>query len=143
MRQEIENQAMDPLSLSAEDLEKDAMLDYSKIFSYVQGPMLNSRLYSLFNIRPHDQRPVLDLEDDESSIYSNYKKELKENENSGRLEHRLPGLDSLIARLENQCKRVFDSIAETQQRKVRFGDLIELSSQGARHHDVRMIIQVL
>jgi anaphase-promoting complex subunit 4 len=63
LRHEIDIQAADPTSASAEEAaEKDTMIDHAKVLNYVQGAMTKSRLVEFFQ-QPSDieERPQLDL----------------------------------------------------------------------------------
>ena len=140
MRLEIEMQAVEPGSQSAEDTaSKYAALDYAAIFQYIQGALLDSGLYELLNVSSSaDERPMWETPPETSTMYEIYKKALRSNRDS-RAEKRLPGLSALVSRLERQCKMVFCRIAETQKRKVRFGSPILLSKRGLTSFDSRVV----
>ena len=144
MRQEIEIQGMDPTSQSAEETaEKDNMLDYASILEYIQGGMLRSRQVELLNLQPeNDTRPQWDISKAGRSIYEAYKTDLKSLSTGALLERRLPGLAELVTRLESQCNLVFERIAETQKRKVRFGDLVRLEIDPPICYDMKMLMEV-
>ena len=146
LRQEIETQATDPLSLSADEAtEKDTMLDYASILDYIQGAMLQSRLIELLNIQPEtDERPSWDLATEGRSIYNAYKRDLKTFSKGSLPEKKPPGLATLVTRLESQCQIIFTRIAETQKRKVRFGDPIclEKDAGASKCYDMRMLVEV-
>ena len=144
LRHEIETQATDPSSLSAdESTEKDVMLDYASILDYIQGAMLQSRLIELLNIQPEsDQRTLWDLAKEGRSIYNAYKKDLKTFSQGSLPDRKPPGLAMLVTRLESQCRIVFTRIAETQKRKVRFGNLVWLENKPSQCYDMRMLVEV-
>ena len=143
LRQEIEMQATDPTSVTAEEpADKDVMLDYLLILEYIQGSMQNSKLYELLNIqRPSDERPQWQMPEDQTTLYESYRTEIQKIRQDQRPDRKLPGLDSLLQRLDRQCKIVFQRLAAAQGRKVRLGSLIQFE-EGVAHHDMRMIAQV-
>ena len=145
LRQEIDIQATDPTSASAEETaEKDSMLDHTEILDYIQGAMLQSRLVELFNIQSSDdKRPQQDLASEGRLIYQAYKKEVKAYSQGKLPEKKLPGLDSLTARLDTQCSVLFNRIAETQRRQVRVGSPTLLQEGCSKHVDMRMVVEVL
>ena len=144
LRHEIESQATDPMSLTADDLaDKDAHLDFPQILEYIQGAMQHSALFELFGLQSSsDERPEWDVRQESGSIYARYKKEVKEMRQGTRPATKLPGLAALIERLSKQCKVVFTRIAETQKRKVRFGDAVSLGELSSSCYDSRMIVYV-
>ena len=144
IRQEIENQSTDPLSLAAsEAAEKDIVFDYPQILEYVQGAMLRSDFFDLFDLLPPgDKRPASEIHDDSGSIYPRYKKQVKARKDASSGKHRLSGLAALLSRLERQCQVVSGKIAETQKRKVRFGDLVQLMEGECACFDARMLSTV-
>jgi anaphase-promoting complex subunit 4 len=142
LRTEIEIQATDPLSVTAEEnLNKDAMPDYPLILEYVQGAMLNSKLYDLLNLQINDNRPTWDLMGKDNLSYEQYKQDIRRVREEQNTERKLPGLDSLLTCLNRQCATVFQGIAEAQGRKVRLGDSVQIGTN-VTHSDIRMITQV-
>ena len=128
---------------AGEMAEKDHFLDHLQILKYIQGPMLRSRLIEVLGIQPDvDTRPSWDFSDESSPIYSRYKVDLKTFLQGSQTERKLPGMDVMIARLDRQCRVVFERIAETQKRKARFGDPFSLGRLQPRCLDMRMLIEV-
>ena len=144
LRHEIENQATDPLSLGVDDTtEKDTPLDYQQILDYIQGAMQQSTLFELFGLQAsQDERLRWDIRENSDPIYDRYKSEVKQIRQGAKPETKLPGLAALIERLNRQCKIVFTRIAETQKRKVRFGDVISLCEISSSCYDARMTVHV-
>lgn len=144
MRQEIEIQGMDPTSMTSEEgTEKDTMLDYAQILEYIEGPLLQSRLVELFGVQASpSNREEWEMADVESLIYDSYKRDLNALQALAPSEKKLPGLDKLITRLEDQCKVVFDRIAETQKRKVRFGEPVLFGTGTVKCAAMRMLVDV-
>lgn len=123
LRHEIDIQAADPTSASAEEVaEKDTMIDHAKVLNYVQGAMTKSRLVEFFQ-QPSDieERPQLDLAAEGTSLYDLYKKELKRYNQSTQMDKRLPRLNDLFAHLSRQCEVIFNMISQTQRRNVMYG----------------------
>lgn len=143
VRQEIETQATDPMSSAAEEsIDKDVMLDYQQILDYVQGAMQQSQLFELFDMQqPDEQRPDWEAMDGVSPLYDRYKIEVRKMRDGTRPERRLPGLHSLLLRLDRQCKVVFERTASAQRQKVRFGQSLRVG-QATDHYDMTMIPKV-
>ena len=144
LRYEIENQATDATSFTVDDVsEKDPCLDYQQILDYIQGAMQRSTLFELFGLSPSsDERPEWNVREDNGPIHARYKDEVKEMRRGTKLSIKLPGLAAMIERLSRQCKTVFARIAETQKKKVRFGDVIYLGELNPECYDSRMIVHV-
>lgn len=123
LRNEIDIQAADPTSSSAEEAaEKDTMVDHAKVLDYVQGAMTKSRLIEFFQQPANvDNRPQLDLAAEGTSLYDLYKKELKRYKEGTQMDKRLPRLQDLFAHLSNQCEIIFNNISLTQKRNVMCG----------------------
>ncbi|KAL9615153.1 MAG: hypothetical protein Q9167_000359 [Letrouitia subvulpina] len=139
LRQEIENQATDPTSASAQEAaEKDTSVDYGNVLEYIQGAMKESKLLELLGNRD-DHRPKWDLDAEGRSLYQLYKKEVSELNKGASAQKQLPGLDDLIAHLDKQCGLVFGRIAETQRRNVRFGPSIQVGQGVPDCMDMRMV----
>lgn len=127
LKSEIETQAINPMSAAADEhLERDIIPDYPKILDYVQGPMLNSRLYELLDLQINKERPTWDLVDEGSGLYEHYKSEIQKVRNDCVLEKQLPGLERLLAYLKVQCSEVFAKISAAQGRKTRLGDVLHV-----------------
>ena len=144
LRQEIDVQATDPASASTEEFaERDTLHDYASILEYIQGAMSQSRLVELLSIQPPtDMRPQWDLASEGRSIYSSYKRDIKTYSRGIVPDKKLPGLAALVTHLKSQCQIVFGRIAETQKRKVRFGESLCLEEISVVRSDMRMSIEV-
>jgi len=142
IKQEIEAQGTRMSSMSEDSPERDFMLDYAKILQYIEGPMLQSQLIELFAIQPEtDARPAWDPIDGDLLIYESYKRDVKAYIQGILPEKKFPGLDGLIARLGEQCKVIFNRIAEAQKRKVRFGQPVSLGKGELVCADMRMVVE--
>ncbi|MCJ1475454.1 hypothetical protein MMC13_004116 [Lambiella insularis] len=143
LKQEIETQGTTaPLAAPDDSSDQDHNLDYVQILEFIQGAMLQSRLIEfLANQAESDHRPVSIPVEQNVSIYEEYKKEIRVCNEGGLPEKRLPGMDTLIARLDNQCKSLFTGISGAQKRKIKFGDPIALRRGIISHSDMRMVIE--
>jgi len=142
IKQEIEAQGTRLSSTSEESPERDLMLDYAKILQYIQGAMLKSQLIELFAIQPEtDTRLAWDPIDEDIMIYESYKKDVKAFVQGNLPERKFPGLKGLITRLDEQCKGIFNRIAEAQKRKVRFGQPVSLGNGELICADMRMVVE--
>ena len=127
LRQEIDTQAAD--LGSSDNTEKDTSIDHARTLEYIQGPMTQSQLVRLFNMRsPEDAGLQWELAAEGRSLFELYKKEYKSTASDGVPAKQLPGLDEMINHLDSQCEIIFSKIAETQRRNVRFGDPIAIGS---------------
>ena len=147
MRQEIEIQGVDPASAIAdESAEKDNAIDHAKVLEYIQGAMLESRLFELLNLLSKtDERPswedIMEITPHKRLIYEAYKKEMKIFSHGNVPQKKTPGLAILIARLRTLCNLVLARSQEALKRKVRFGSKIRLEpSIGCL--DMRIIVKV-
>ena len=144
MKLEIEIQATDPSSTSADDTaEKDGMLDHAKVLDYIQGPMHSSRILELLEIYSlSDARPGWNFAAEEKLMYPSFKNARKAHMTGGAPKIRLPGLASIIGRLDAQCQATFGKIAEAQRRKVRIGSSILLADDLPERIASRMVVKV-
>ena len=143
LRQEVETQATDPLSTTAEEnMDKDVVPDYPLIFEYVQGALKRSRLHDLFNMPESGAaRPKWSMAGDEEILYDRYKIELRKFKKDVTLEQELPGLAFLVSRLDRQCRVVFQRTARAQGQKVRFSSPVRVGRK-SKHCEIRMVPQV-
>ena len=118
-----------------EHLERDVIPDYPKILDYVQGPMLDSRLYELLDLQIDKERPTWDVATEGSGLYEHYKSEILKVRNDCVLEKQLPGLERLLAHLKVQCSEVFAKISAAQGRKTRLGEVLHIGD-GIEHSDI-------
>ena len=136
---------MDPEDPSFEELmDKDPGLDYAEIFAYIQGAMVRSRLVEFLGLQAEeDGREGWTLEGlDEKEIYEEYRDLLRVFRKGGVPEKKVPALKALVERLESQCRVVFERIAETQKRKVRFGEGTVLGVGEILKFDMRLVVEV-
>lgn len=144
LRHEIDTQAADPNSTSAEEqAEKDTMVDHAKVLAYIQGPMTKSRLVEILQTPDHDDQSELGLDADGTSLYEAFRKQVKKYNEGTHMEQNLPRLGDLFGHLSKQCEVIFNAISQTQKRNVMYGTplLIERSC-GTRIMDARMRFEV-
>ena len=141
LRQEIETQSSEVNSTEA--AQKDINIDYGSTLEYIQGPMTRSQLVRFFDLGlGSDKSSQWDLAAEGRSLFELYKKELKADEREEPTGKRLPALDALIEHLDTQCRSVFNNIAETQKRNVRFAYPTSLGTGTPACADMRMIAEV-
>lgn len=142
LRHEIEKQAADPTSASAQEIaEKDMSFDHASILEYIQGAMTHSQMvsYSGNSIDDDSQR---DLDVEGGLLFELYKKELKNAVDGLGPRKPLPGLDGLIDHFQKQSMSLFERISETQRRNVHFGVPITLGIGNSACTDMRMVDEV-
>lgn len=141
LRQEIETQSSDVSTTEA--AQKDMNIDYGSTLEYIQGPMNRSQLARFFDLEPGiDKGSQWDLAAEGRSLFELYKKELKVDEREESTGKSLPALDALIRHLHTQCRAVFNNIAETQKRNVRFAYPTYLGVGTPACADMRMLAEV-
>lgn len=142
LRQEIDIQASD--ASMAESAEKDINVDHASTLEYIQGAMKRSQLIGFFNVEAHAEgKPPWDLAAEGRSLFELYKRELLNASREDSSASRLPTLDALMKHLDTQCNAVFNRIAETQRRSVRFGAPIHLQKGVPSCMDMRMLHEVI
>ena len=122
LRHEVDLQAADPLSATAEEeMERSDTIDYAQTLNYVQGAMTRSALLDF--IKPTtsgSEKEQAEISQGRDGLfYESYKKLLKQQEQKkpGEVTN-LPALQDLIIRLKTQSDKVFEKIAETQRRGI-------------------------
>lgn len=142
LRHEIEKQAADPTSASAQEIaEKDMSFDHSGILDYIQGAMQHTQMLA-YTLNEVDGGRPWDLEDEGGPIFELYKGQMN-NESSGfRSQPQLPGLAGMIQHFEKQSGVFFEHISETQRRSVQIGVPISLGVGNPTCADMRMVDEV-
>jgi len=140
LRHEIDTQATDPSSASAEEMaEKDTLIDHAKVLDYIQGAMTKSRLVEFFQPPDLEGQMKHDLTAEGTSLYATYKKELKKYSGGDQMDQRLPRLADLFDHLSKQCEVIFNSISQTQRRNVMYGTPVLIDRNcSTRIMDARM-----
>ena len=141
LRQEMDFQACD--ASLAESAEKDVNVDHASALEYIQGAMTQSRLNSFFNLEAHaEETAPWDLAAEGRSLFELYKRGLQNASREDSCASRLPTLDALMKHLDTQCNAIFNGIAETQRRSVRFGAPVYLQEGVPSCMDMRMLHEV-
>ena len=140
LRHEIDTQAADPRSASAEEMaEKDTLVDHARVLDYIQGAMTKSRLVEFFQPPDLEGQPKQNLAAEGTSLYATYKKELKKYGGGNQMDKRLPRLADLFDHLSKQSEVIFNSISQTQRRNVMYGTPVLISRNcSTRMMDARM-----
>lgn len=137
LREEIDIQASD--ASVAESADKDFSVDHASTLDYIQGAMTQSQLASFFNLETRAKEvPSWDLAAEGRSLFELYRRSLQQVDKEDPSARRLPTIDAIIQHLDTQCSVVFNRIAETQRRSVRFGAPIHLQTGVPSCTDMRM-----
>lgn len=141
LREEIGIQTSD--ASVAESAEKDFNVDHASTLDYIQGAMRQSHLTCFFNLEPQAiEETPLDLAAEGRSLFELYKRGLQNASREDSSARRLPTLEGLTKHLDTQCHAIFNRIAETQRRSVRFGAPILLQKGVPSCTDMRMLQEV-
>ena len=141
LRQEIDVQASDASAAGSSDV--DVNVDYVNTLEYIQGAMTQSQLTSFFNLEASaKQQTSWVLATEGRSLFDLYKRGLQNASNEDSSSSRRPTLDALMEHLDTQCNAIFNRIAETQRRSVRFGAPIYLQNGVPSCMDTRMLHEV-
>lgn len=141
LRQEIDIQASD--ASVAEPAEKDVGVDHASTLEYIQGAMTRSRLTRFFTLEARaEEKAPWDLAAEGGSLFERCKRGLRNASMEDPSASRLPTLDALMEHLDRQCNNIFNGIAETQRRSVRFGAPVHLQKGVPSCMDMRMLREV-
>lgn len=142
LRHEIEKQAADPTSATAQEIaEKDLGFDFAGILAYIQGAMMQSQMLTYSGSSAGGElRWNLDAEG--KTLFEIYKRKLGDESKGVRPREQLPGLSGLLRHLQSQSNSAFDRISETQRRNVHFGVPIYLGTGVSDCIDTRMVVEV-
>lgn len=142
LRHEIEKQAADPASVTAQEIaEKDMGFDHAAILAYIQGAMTQSQML-IYLGNPSNSRPQWDLDAEGGVLFELYKRELSDEKNDVHPQMELPGLSGVLRHLQKQSDLLFERISETQRRNVQFGAPITLGVGSATSTDLKMVVEV-
>ncbi|KAL8675570.1 MAG: hypothetical protein Q9168_000082 [Polycauliona sp. 1 TL-2023] len=139
LRHEIEKQAADPTSASAQEIaEKDMSFDHCSILDYIQGAMQHTQMLAYTDKEPDGGR-LWDLEDEGGPVFQLYKRQMNNASSGSRPQRQLPGLAGMTQHFEKQLGIFFQHISETQRRNVQIGSPILLGQGNPKCADVRMV----
>ena len=142
LRQEIDIQATE--ANSSETSETALNIDHVSTLQYIQGAMTRSGLLQMLDVEDtSDKGDQLDLGAERGSLFELYKTGMKKQAGHDQSVKKLPHLETLIEHLDTQCSKVFQSIAETQRRNVRFGPSTLLCNVLPDVMDARLLQEVV
>ncbi|KAL8859915.1 MAG: hypothetical protein Q9178_003748 [Gyalolechia marmorata] len=142
LRHEIEKQAADPTSASAQEIaEKDMSFDHSSILEYIQGAMQHTQMLAYTANEGDGGRPG-DLEAEGGLLFELYKKQMNNDSNGPRSQRQLPGIAGLLKHFEKQSGVFFEHISETQRRNIQIGVPTSLGVGDPTCADARMVDEV-
>ncbi|RDA85012.1 hypothetical protein CP532_2051 [Ophiocordyceps camponoti-leonardi (nom. inval.)] len=117
---------------SEELTEKEATMDTSKVLTYIEKYLTESPLDMFFDeIASKDCTADWDHCEDGPSLLQMLDTQLKKREDGQPSMRALPHVDFLVNYMTTWCGRIFQSVAESTKRSVRFGKPITLSVEGA------------
>ncbi|KAM0799702.1 anaphase-promoting complex, cyclosome, subunit 4-domain-containing protein [Usnea florida] len=138
LRQEIDVQASDASMAELADI--DLNIDHASTLEYIQGAMTLSQLASFFNLEAQGEEiPPTKLAAEGRSLFELCKRGLQKAGTEESSAGRFPTLNALVKYLDTQCNAVFNGIAETQRRSVRFGAPVYLQKGTPSCMDMRMV----
>ena len=141
LQQEIDNQASG--TSDHDGLENDVKIDYHYTLQYIRGAMMRTDLLHYLAVDPAAaDAKLLDLDVGEGSMFGCYIEATKRLPTATPQPKRLPHLKSIIQHLDMQCNRLFQGIAETQRKAIRFGRVIDLVQGSYDMLDMRIVRQV-
>lgn len=129
LRHEIDRLASSSSTASDDMVEKDAMIDHSKVLLYIQTAMNNSRLGAFFqDISSDDYNDQWESAEKGIPMLEILDEQLKKHNAGLPYVKALPNIDLLRKHLERQSSAVFQQVADSEQRNVLLGDALELES---------------
>lgn len=140
LRHEIDIQASDPASASAEETsQQDMGTDYSQLFAYIQRPMEESKLESFISV-PKENSPAFTAD---SSTYEDMKKSIesfKKQENGNR---DIINIHSHFAEWQRQNRILVDQITSHQRASSSMSCGIVLEEGSITSSDLRVVSEDL
>lgn len=108
--------------------DKEAMMDHTKVLTYIERYLTNSPLDIFLNeIAKEDYDSDWDFIDDGPTLLDVLDKQLKKHEAGQPGMKALPHVDFLVNYASTWSNKIFSSIAEAKRRSVRFGRPVKLS----------------
>lgn len=108
--------------------DKEAMMDHTKVLTYIERYLTNSPLDIFLNeIAKEDYDSDLKFIDDGPTLLDVLDKQLKKHEAGQPSMKALPHVDFLVNYATTWSNKIFSSIAEAKRRSVRFGKPVKLS----------------
>ncbi|KAL7784553.1 anaphase-promoting complex, cyclosome, subunit 4 domain-containing protein [Trichoderma ceciliae] len=117
-----------PSTANEELTDKEAMMDHSKVLTYIERYLTNSPLdIFLDDIAKEDYSSDWNFIEDGPTLLDVLDKQLKKHEAGQSSMKALPHVDFLVNYATTWSNRIFSSIAEAKRRSVRFGKPVKLS----------------
>ncbi|KAL7929912.1 anaphase-promoting complex, cyclosome, subunit 4 domain-containing protein [Trichoderma chlorosporum] len=117
-----------PGTTSDELTDKEAMMDHSKVLTYIERYLTNSPLDIFLNdVAKEDYTSDWNFIDDGPTLLDVLDKQLKKHEAGQPGMKALPHVDFLVTYATTWSNRIFSSIAEAKRRSVRFGQPVKMS----------------
>ncbi|GFP59212.1 anaphase-promoting complex subunit 4 [Trichoderma asperellum] len=108
--------------------DKEAMMDHTKVLTYIERYLTNSPLDNFLNeITKEDYDSDWNFIDDGPTLLDVLDKQLKKHEAGQPGMKALPHVDFLVNYATTWSNKIFSSIAEAKRRSVRFGRPVKLS----------------
>ncbi|KAL6861973.1 anaphase-promoting complex, cyclosome, subunit 4 domain-containing protein [Trichoderma novae-zelandiae] len=128
LRFQIDQLAASPGTANDELTDKEAMMDHTKVLTYIERYLTNSPLdIFLDEITKDDYTSDWNFIDDGPTLLDVLDKQLKKHEAGQPSMKALPHVDFLVNYATTWSNRIFSSIAEAKRRSVRFGTPVKLS----------------
>ncbi|RDA93360.1 hypothetical protein CP533_0315 [Ophiocordyceps camponoti-saundersi (nom. inval.)] len=113
---------------SEELTEREATMDTSKVLTYIEKYLTDSPLDVFFDdVSTKDCTADWDYCEDGPSLLQMLDTQLKKREDGQPSMRALPHVDFLVNYMTTWCGRIFQSVAESMKRSVRFGQPVTLS----------------
>ncbi|KAL6895150.1 anaphase-promoting complex, cyclosome, subunit 4 domain-containing protein [Trichoderma evansii] len=108
--------------------DKEAMMDHTKVLTYIERYLTNSPLDTFLNeIAKDDYDSDWKFIDDGPTLLDVLDKQIKKHESGQPSMRALPHVDFLVNYATTWSNKIFSSIAEAKRRSVRFGTPVKLS----------------
>lgn len=122
------DQLSGPSTAADELTDKEAMMDHTKVLTYIERYLTNSPLDIFFNeIAQEDYDSDWKFIDDGPTLLDVLDKQLKKHEAGQPGMNALPHVDFLVNYATTWSNKIFSSIAEAKRRSVHFGKTVKLS----------------
>ncbi|KAI9890270.1 MAG: hypothetical protein M1814_004305 [Vezdaea aestivalis] len=127
LRHQITVQSSDvPGANADESLLKEGEFDYHKILSFIQGPLVRSKLASILDDEDLDSQSIWSSINLPATLNEDFKVELKKFRDGQFHKSSLLNLIGMGRCLQRQSHQMFGQVAESQRRNILFGSPIHL-----------------
>jgi anaphase-promoting complex subunit 4 len=135
------DQLAGPSSVGEELTEKEATMDHSKVLTYIQRHLTESPMDIHFGqVSPEDRTADMALMDDGAAgLLDMLDKQLDKHARGQQYMRALPHIDFLVEYVSSRSDMIFNNVADTKRRSVRFGKPVRLTiGRKITHLDMRM-----